>query len=185
MTNAWETLVVTKVALALYVAPHTGRRAHTDRPFHGLILNDENSVKDYCFSDGRVMRTEGGAFFYLPKGSTYTIKTLSHGGCYAINFDGELSEEPFVMYFRTNEGVRKSFRCASEDWRRHNSAQSPAVMRAVYDIICQMQAEAQKQYSPEGQLARLAPALERLAAEFTDGTLTVASLAAECNMSEV
>lgn len=69
MKACWNDIVITKVELAVYVGTNSGKHIHENRPSHGLVLNDENSIKDYCFSDGKIMRTEGCTLFYLPKSS--------------------------------------------------------------------------------------------------------------------
>ena len=58
MFDLWKDAVVSEISIAVCVKPGNGKHAHTDRPYHGFVLNDEVSVKDYVFSDGRVMRTE-------------------------------------------------------------------------------------------------------------------------------
>ena len=64
MLENWENAVVSHIGGALYVPVGYGKAVHTDRINHGFVLNEEGSIKDYVFSDGRVMRTEGQALFY-------------------------------------------------------------------------------------------------------------------------
>jgi len=184
MTENWSEITVTKIALAIYVESGAGRHAHDDRPYHGFVLNDEDSAKDYCFSDGTVLHTEGGDLFYLPKGSTYYVKTITSGGCYAINFDAEIEEEPFAVKLRNREDLRKIFRTAEREWRQQNAYRQVYVMRAVYDIICRLHGEQKKKYVPDAHLKRIAPALERIEADFSENGLSVTALAAECGISE-
>ena len=184
MTEHWSEILVTKIALAVYVEAGAGRHAHDDRPYHGFVLNDEDSAKDYCFSDGSVLHTEGGDLFYLPKGSTYYVKTISHGGCYAINFDAEIEERPFTVKFRNRDDLRKIFRSAEEAWRRQNAYRHVNIMCAVYDIICRLHAETQKRYVPDTHLHRIVPALEKIEADFTENGLSVTELASLCGISE-
>ena len=185
MNDTWSELVVKGIALAIYVAPRAGKAAHSDRPFHGLVLNDPESVRDYCFSDGRVMRTEGGALFYLPKGSTYTIKTIAPGGCHAINFDADLFDEPFVMRFRDTEPLLKSFKCAVKEWRCRSSSGLHGVMRSLYDILYQIQIEREKEYVSGATVSCIQPAVEYLSAHFAENELSVSGLAEMCGISEV
>ena len=182
----WKKAIVTKISIALYVTPGTGKLAHTDRPFHGFVLNCENAVKDYCFSDGRVMRTEGWDLFYLPKGSNYYVKTYSADGCYAINFDtqNDIICDPFVVKFRNTENVLKAFKAAEKEWRTQSEFMQVAAIRAVYDIIFQIYGEYKKAYVPDAHLRLIAPALEKISAEFTKNELSVADLASTCNISE-
>ena len=114
MHREWKELYVSEVAVSIYVAPGMGDAVHKNRPFHGLVLNTEGSVKDYVFSDGTVLHTEGCDLFYLPKGSSYTVEILQNGGCYAINFDAELSCPPFSVSLRNAAELTKSFSAAAE-----------------------------------------------------------------------
>ena len=49
MNESWKDIIVTKLKVAVYVGPTAGKHIHKDRPFHGLVLNDSNGVKDYVF----------------------------------------------------------------------------------------------------------------------------------------
>lgn len=186
MFEMWKDTIVTKISIALYVHPGSGRIAHNDRPFHGFVLNCEKGIKDYCFSDGRVMRTEGWDLFYLPKGSSYYVKTYSSDGCYAINFNTEndIECEPFVLKFRNNENLLKAFKSAEKEWRTQSEFMQIAARKAVYDIIFQIHNEYQKTYLPDAQLKQIAPAIEKISSEFNENDISVADLAALCGISE-
>lgn len=186
MIKQWNDAIVSKISLALYVKPGTGVMTHTDRPFHGFIINDEGSVKDYVFSDGSVMHTKGGDLFYLPKHSSYNVKPITHCGCYAINFDtlNEIKCDPFVISFRNNEPLLKAFKSAEKEWRTQSEAMQSAAMRSVYDIIFQINAERQRVYVPDSHFKVMAPAIEKISSDFTNNELTVASLSQMCNISE-
>ena len=186
MNEKWSTAVVTGIHAAVYVAPGTGHRVHRNRPYHGFVLNDEKSVKDYIFDDGRVMRTEAGALFYLPEGSNYDVKNIVIGGCYAINFYSDnISDEPFCVNLRNNDKVLHSIHNAVNAWKNGDDFRISATMTAVYNIIYQLQKERKKSYVPEERAKILAPALKRIDADFTDKALTVSYLARLCGISEV
>ena len=107
-------IVISKIALAIYVPSKAGNPVHINRPFHGLVLNDADSEKDYYFSDGSVLSTKGGDLFYLPKGSSYTVNDLTSGGCHAINFDATISDtKPFSTSVRNYESLLKEFKDAA------------------------------------------------------------------------
>ena len=185
MNEKWNDIVITDVSLAVYVAPESGRISHKNRPYHGLVLNDADVVRDYCFDNGRVMRTNGGSLFYLPKGSSYYVKTYSTGGCYAINFDADISDEPFSVSFRNNEKLLHNFRIAASAWKNKDAYRKNAAMRALYDAVYQIQKEMNKNYIPSDRVEMIAPALEEMNRNFTDNGLTVSHLAGLCKMSEV
>ena len=185
MKKEWNDIVVTQIRVAIYVAPNAGKRIHENRPFHGFVLNDENSIKDYYFSDGEILHTEGSAFFYLPKHSSYYVKTSQAGGCYAINFDAEIDDIPFCVKPKNYESLRRSFKTACDEWRSHDLTRNAAAMRALYDGIHLMQKEQEQDYMPNDRQGLIAPAVEAINRNFTDRDITVASLSALCGMSEV
>ena len=186
MFEMWNNAVVTKIGIAMYVHPGKGKIEHNNRQFHGFVLNCEKGIKDYCFSDGRVMRTEGCDLFYLPKGSSYYVKSYSFDGCYAINFDveNEIECEPFVLKFRNNENLFKVFKGAEKEWRTQSEFMQVAARRAVYDIIFQIHNEYQKSYLPDSHFKMIAPAIEKITSEFSNNSVSVADLAKLCGISE-
>jgi len=184
MIEKWEKLKIEKIVLAIYVPPKTGPNMHKDRPSHGLVLNDTDSVKDYVFSDGTTLRTNGGDLFYLPKGSTYSIKSIESGGCYAINFDADIDCEPFSVELKNNEKILRAFKDAAKVWKMRDAFYEMTIIKSVYDIVLQMAKEQQKKYIPKSQELLITPALERIKNDFTGNDLSVAELCSLCGISE-
>lgn len=185
MKKEWTEAVITKISLAMYVPPDTGKHIHKDRAFHGFVLNDESSVKDYCFSDGHVMHTKGGEFFYLPKGSSYYVKAIREGGCYAINFDTSITDEPFAVSFRNVEALLHSFKAACDAYKNQDELCDVLAMRALYDAIYQAGREIKKRYVSGEQYSVISPAVKEIEGGFTRADMSVSSLAALCGISEV
>lgn len=177
-------LVITRITLAMYVPSGTGRAVHQNRTAHGFVFNDESTVRDYIFSDGTVLRTEPLELFYLPKGSTYYTKTIIPGGCYAINFDAVFEAPPFSIRFRNAEPLVKPFKTAAREWRSQTACRQPIAMRSLYDIIYLLHCEQQKKYLPDARLHQIAPAVDKITADFTENSLSVAELASLCGISE-
>lgn len=187
MFDKWDSLTVKKIDVVVYVKAGMGRMVHKDRPSHGFVLNDGDSEKTYVFSDGREMKTAGGDLFYLPKGSSYYVKTKTRGGCYAINFEVEEDFlcEPFSLHFRNSEKLVKIFKTAEKEWRAQSDCRYLTAKKAVYDILLQLIEEGKRRYQTNARYRLIEPAVERIAASFTDPELTVSSLAALCGISEV
>ena len=185
MKNEWSDILIKEISIAMYVPPASGKAVHNNRPFHGLVLHDEMSVRDYCFSDGRVMHTGPCELFYLPKGSSYVVRSISQGGCYAINFDADLEDEPFVVKVKKYEALKRSFKAACDEWRTAYPARQAIAMRALYDCVYMLYKEKMQGYMPSEKAKIIAPAIEKINSSFTDGDLSVASLAAMCGVSEV
>ena len=185
VNKLWESVVITEIGVAVYVAPNTGRHIHKDRPFHGFVLNDSDVVRDYCFDNGYVMRTEGNSLFYLPKGSSYSVEQIRHGGCYAINFAADISDEPFCVSLRNADQLLHYFKAATDAWKRKDECRIPIAMKALYDAIDKAWKEAYKQYVPKTHLSIIAPAVEVMNQRFTDNDLSVSYLASICGVSDV
>ena len=185
MNEQWKNIIITDISVAIYVPPNSGKHIHNNRPYHGLVLNDSNSVKDYIFDDGRIMHTDQNTLFYLPKGSSYHVDQHRSGGCYAINFDAEICEEPFCISFRNTEQLLYQYKTACDAWRSQEDNRKILAMRALYDSIYRIQKEQQKHYA-SGQLRSLIfPAIEEIDSSFGENELSVSHLAELCGISEV
>jgi AraC-like DNA-binding protein len=187
MLEQWNEAIVTRIDIALYVAPGTGKATHTNRPFHGFVINDGTASKIIHFSDGTQLHNGPWEFHYLPKGSSYRVESIALGGCWAINFDllEDVVEPPFSLRFRNYESIVKIFKDATTAWKEKSDSGNPAIRRAVYDLIVRIKEEQQRGYMP-GQKERLIqPALELIAGEYTRNDLSVQALAELCGISEV
>ena len=185
MIKNWENAIVSYISGALYVPVGYGKAVHTNRVCHGFVLNEEGSVKDYVFSDGKVMRTDSQALFYLPKGSNYHVDTLVHTGCYAINFEADISGEPFSMTPRNAEPLFKLFKEAATAWKSQDPMRHLIARRAVYDILLHMGKEWQRNYISKTKQQKLSPALSYLYHSFTEKEISVSKMAELCGISEV
>ena len=185
MNEAWNDIIITKIKVAVYVGPNSGKHIHNDRPFHGLVLNDSNGIKDYVFDDGTVLHTKGRDIFYLPKGSSYYVKQHEIGGCYAINFDADFTDEPFCISFRNSDALLQSFKGACDAWMSGGPMSNALVMRTLYDGIYQMQKELSKQYVSGAGAALISPAIAEIEKNFNQSNFSVAHLARKCGISEV
>lgn len=178
---------VSYVHFANYVPPAFGKILHTNRLYHGLVLNDPDVKRDYIFEDGRVLHTEGNTLFYLPKGSNYRVQRISgEGGCYAINFDftPQLSAAPFMHVLKNAEGVRRSFREATRVFGTGITGLTVA-QRSICEILLFGYEEEKRAYVPDSRAVQIAPAMEKIHAEFYKNELRIAELAALCGISEV
>lgn len=188
MASVWDHITVAEVIYASYVDRKTAKHIHTDRPYHGLVLNDGNVHRVYVFSDGTVLDTPPNAFFYLPRGSSYRVLQAEDdaGSCYAVNFG--VTEEfflpPFSLSLRDTEGMRRLFRTASEIFRDARESRRPGVIGTLYQIIYLAEKEKERAYLPTGKQAILLPAEEVIRTRFTDPALAIRDLAALCGITE-
>ena len=185
MKNEWQNAVINKISIAVYVPPNRGKSVHKNRPFHGLVLNCAGAEKEYHFSDGFVLQVKEWELFYLPKGTSYEVKSISHGGCYAINFDADICGEPFALKIQSYEQIRKSFKIASDEWRRSGIAKNAYAMGALYEAFALILKEGESRYIPNARYRLIEPAIEAIDKGLADRELTTAHLAQLCGISEV
>ena len=185
MKREWSDIIITKIGGAVYVPPNTGTRIHKNRQFHGFVLNVSDDEKTYCFSDGRIMHTYNGYLFYLPKGSSYEVETQCGGGCYAINFEAEISDIPFAVKLRNMEALRKRFHIACNDWKINAQTRQCAAMETIYYSIYQMFKEQNAQYIDSDKADMIKNAVDEIDTDFTSVNLNISDLSAKCGMSEV
>ena len=185
MKKEWSSAVIQGVALAVYVPPNTGKHIHKSRPNHGLVLNDSECVRDYCFSDGHVMRVGENTLFYLPKGSSYEVKALREGGCYAINFDADLTDSPFSLCLKDADPIKKIFKRACQEWLRSEETESITAMQALYAAIATLLQEEKQAYMPRAREDLIAPAVAEIEQHFCKADISVQGLARLCGISEV
>ena len=131
------------------------------------------------------MRTEGNSLFYLPAGSSYHVEQIRNGGCYAINFAADISDEPFCVTPRSVDHLFRNFKAATDAWKGKDPLRVAIAMRALYDAVCKAQKEINKQYVPKTQRSIIAPAVDVINRQFTDNDLSVSYLASLCEVSEV
>lgn len=184
MTDKWINVSISKITLALHVLPGTGASGHKNRTAHGFVLNDSTKQVYYHFSDGTVLKTRENDFFYLPKASSYDIKELTSGSCYAINFDADISDKPFSVNFRHNEKLIKLFKDSAKDWYTNVSFCQASIKRNIYEIIIMLIKEQQKNYLPNRKEQIILPALEKIKTDFNKTNISVSELSAMCNVSE-
>ena len=186
-SKRWAKAIITEVAAAVHVLPATAKSVHNNRPYHGLVLNEPNSERDYYFSDGTFMHTSGNQLFYLPKNSSYRVypcNTKGGNGCYAINFDADISDVPFVMSFRDPASIAKAFHSASNQWLSQGEFCQISIIKKLYEIILAMDEEQKKKYAQSASEKLIQPAILRLNSEFLKKDISVALLAEECGITE-
>ena len=184
MKKAWENVVITKINSAVYVPEGKGNQIHKDRPFHGFVINDIGSDKEYRFPNGFTMNTYDNTMFYLPKGSFYEV-TSAFGDCYVINFEADISDEPFYVNLKNPSHMKKLFKTAFEEWRAHTEFGHACAMCAAYEAIGAFFKEQKRSYVPSEKYLIIAPGVEAIERNFTSPDLRIEELAALCDISDV
>ena len=186
MFDDWNNLIVTKIALASYVAPYTGSVYHENRPFHGIVLNGKGKRADYIFSDGLVLKTYENTLFYLPKNSTYKVITHVHGeGCWAINFDlaSEINTKPFSTEIQNAEQLLDNYKKSVDAFCKSDGHSNLTIMKNLYNIILLFKKDIQKKYLPSEKMLLIKPALDIMNTNYAQNNLSVEELAKLCGIS--
>lgn len=182
--------IITSISAAVLVTRGMGTPVHNNRPAHGIAMN-VNCGSLYTFSDGRSFVCNSGQCIYLPKGSSYTVaesKTSSPKigaqiGVFAINFrtiDDDIYE-PRVFTVKSCESMISDFAFAENAWRGRSSVLREDCLISLYRIIRRLKKESELDSSEYGEI--LAPALDYIAAHYTEENIrlsTLASLSGVC-----
>ena len=186
MFEDWNSLEITKIGLAIYVAPGTGSTVHTNRPLHGLVFNGIERMATYCFHDGFALKTYENSLFYLPKGSSYKVIPQRNGeGCWAINFD--LAEEPevapFSLKIQNRQQILSDFKASVDAFLKSGTHRDLAIRKNLYDILLLLKKEQEKTYTTGKKALLIKPALDFMGANYTKNDLSVEKLSRLCGIS--
>lgn len=175
---------ISRIAVACFVGKGNGKATHKDRPNHGLALHLDGK-KEYYFSDGRVVLVEKGDIIYLPKDSTYTVKSLLSGDCYAINFQisTDISFPPFAFRVKSISKYLDLFAPAKRIWDVKNLGYEMRCKALLYSIIADMQAEAFEKYIPKRKYNIIEPAVNYINENFSTELLNISKLSAMCDIT--
>ena len=175
---------ITDIVLACYVGAGKGKKNHTDRPSHGLAMH-LGGEKEYHFPNGRILRTTENTIIYLPKGSTYSVKTIRHGECYAINFDihEDISFSPFVVNAKAASDFINIFKLAKKHWAMKAVGYKMRCKASLYNMICTMQEEYRKNYLPKSKYRIIESAVEYINKNYTSKILNISALSDMCDIT--
>lgn len=174
--------VIGKIELAMLVQAGTGAMTHKNRRSHGLavFLGGERT---FAFDEKKIKVTKN-TIVYFPKGSNYTIKEKISSDCYAVNFQmaDNAAFEPFAFKVKNLNSFLDSFKSSVKFWIKKKSGYTSKVKSELYNIIYNMQLEHDLPYSNS---AVIQPAVDYIHSNYLKGTISVAHLAALCNISTV
>ena len=175
---------ISKILVACFVPKGNGKANHKDRPSHGLALHLDGK-KEYFFSDGRKLSVEKGDIIYLPKDSTYFVKSSLPGECYAINFhtSNEISFPPFVFSVKSISKYIDHFSTARRIWDIKSIGYEMRCKALLYSIISEMQAEFSEKYQPKSKYKIIEPAVNFINENFSKELLNISKLSSMCDIT--
>ncbi|MBQ8525646.1 MAG: helix-turn-helix domain-containing protein [Clostridia bacterium] len=176
---------ITNIEIAINVPYGTGSSTHKNRRFHGLVMNDSTSSKLYRFSDGTTMETLPDSVFYLPEHSSYIVKDVAPGGCWAINFymNKPIQLAPFSIKLRNHLPVQRIFKESIEIYMKKKPFSRVEIIKNLYSIISHIGNESLHSYIPSTLRNKIQPAENEIFSRYTDTDLTVSELAKLCGIS--
>ena len=177
---------ITKIMIATFVKNGVRHGLHANRQSHGLAFKYSNSTVEYTFSDGKVLIPRENDIFYLPKGSTYTIKDLAlDGSCYVINFD--LTEDPgflpFSVHIKDVKGFLDDFKAAERSWTKRNHGYHLKTKSLLYSILYKLQKENQSLYANKAKHDLITPAVSYIHEHYAAETLSISELSKMCSIT--
>ncbi len=170
---------ISNIALCMYIPSGFGQPIHKDRANHGLVLQ-LTGQRQYCFEDGYAMTVRQGDVFYLPKFSSYRVSTMTGGDCIAINFDLLQPNVTFAPFCRTVPQFgqyKQYFQKALQAWDMPNIGAKNICFASLYDILCDLQADAVRSYLPPKAKQLVYDSADYLQHHIADCKLTVQKIA--------
>lgn len=185
MLSVLNDFTITNIEIAIHVPYGTGSSKHRNRRFHGLVMNDSTSSKLYSFSDGTVLETQPDSVFYLPQHSSYDVKDITPGSCWAINFylDKPIQLAPFSLNLRNHLPVQRIFKDSVDIYMKKKPFSRVEIIRNLYSVISFIGNENLHSYIPSILRSKIQPAEDEIIARYTDSELSVSYLADICGIS--
>jgi AraC-like DNA-binding protein len=175
---------IEKIIIACYVSSHTAKPSHRNRPSHGITFHTGGSKSTY-FHDFGTLNFGKNDILYMPKGSNYDTKVITHGDCYAINF--ELSEDfsckPFVFHTKNSNVILDYFKKATAVWNERELGAEMKCKAELYNVIYSLQQEFREAYFPHSKINQISKAVELIHKNYTNENLSIAKLSAMCNIT--
>ena len=173
---------VNEIVLACDVRGKSATTTHKNRASHGLVYILNKS--QYVFDNGTTIDVVPNDILYLPKGSSYSVKLLESGLCYAINFNcsEKIEFAPFA-YKPKNQIVLENFKKAKRVWSEKLTGYQMKCKAELYNVIYYIQQEYSAKYQSKDKLQIIAPAIEFIHANYTTELICIEKLAKLCRIT--
>lgn len=190
MTFFSREITVSDISAIVFVPCGKGTPIHKNRPFHGITYNF-GCESVYTFESGTRLICKNGDCAYLPIGSSYTVKSVADKddvcGVYAVNFS--LSEEfacldPCKIMTKNKESTLSIFKRLCLLWKRKSVGFREECLGHIYFLISSLKKETANRRPVEKKRRVLQPALDYIAENYINETISVGELARLCSVSE-
>ena len=176
--------VLSKLVLACHVPAGNGGISFSDRASHGLAMH-LGGEKVYTFSDGKAFTVCKNDIIFMPKHSTYTVKVISPGECYAINFDipEEKTFSPFVVKSKNHTATLDFFKRATTAWQQKQKGYIMKCKAELYNVISTIQEERYLEYYPKNKLEIIRIAVDYIHENYFNESISVEHLSEMCGIT--
>lgn len=162
----------------------TGSITHQNRQNHGLAFY-KNGISEYTFDNGKKLITKQNDIIYLPKGSSYTVRVIEKGSCYAINFDiyKDKSFSPFIIKLKNPSAVLENYRIAYKSWETKKQGYILKCKSILYSMLYEIQCEYKSVYMAKNKLEIINPAVELIHEKYTEELISIGELSKICGIT--
>ena len=162
----------------------TGSASHQNRQNHGLAFY-KNGISEYIFDNGKKLITKQNDIIYLPKGSSYTVRVIEKGRCYAINFDiyKDKSFSPFIIKLKNPSAVLENYRIAYKSWETKKQGYILKCKSILYSMLYEIQCEYKSDYMAKSKLEIINPAFELIHEKYTEELISIGELSKVCGIT--
>lgn len=179
-----QNINVKKIVIACYVSSLTAKPSHRNRPSYGLAFNlgGEKSTTFHGFGTFTFGKND---IIFMPKHSNYDTTVISHGDCYAINFDldEEFMYKPFVFHVKNANVLQEHFKKATAVWKQKGISAEMKCKAELYNIIYLLQQEFKESYMPKSKFKLIEPAINLINKNYTQENLSISELSSMCNIT--
>ena len=184
-------LIISKIAIAVFVPFGHGKPVHKQRPSHGFAFNVDCETL-YSFDTGETLLCRSGELIYLPKGSNYTVKFSEHTqsnnpGVYAINFliiNDNDSFSPKLIKVKGKDEIQAAFAKAQNAWQKKTVGFYEQNFIELYKIIKILKKEFFRYSETKQTMQILQPALQYIQEHYTQENISTVLLSNLCQISE-
>ncbi len=177
--------VVTEIVVALFMPINfSGMSTHKNRLSHGLAFSLKGE-REYIFDGATSLVVKANDVIYLPKHSSYQVKTRSRGDTYCINFQcqGDEIYKPFVIHLPSANEILKSYQIAEKAWRKKNTGYQSLCKAELYKIIYELQSQNASDYLPKTKQLLIQPAIDYILKHYTKELINIETLSELCGIS--
>lgn len=154
-----------------------------NRKTHSFFIRLQGAI-EYDFCDRKLLGQEG-MLVFIPKGASYTTKTLSESAMYtAIHFDADFPNEPQPRCYSLDDFCEADYMgsCFSDMWNFGTQSEKYRCLSLFYSLLSYL-SSLESASNAEDKYEIIAPAIAYLKEHIYDCSLKVGKLHRLCGIS--